>query len=106
MHPHLDRRRFLTWAAGATLCGWLGRLAAEAPAERRTKSCILLWMAGGPSHIDTFDLKPDATVQIRGEFRPIDTSVPGICISEHFPRFARLMQHAAILRGMSTLESD
>lgn len=107
MRSNPDRREFLTSAAACTtLCGWLGRLAAQAPEERRTKACILLWMAGGPSHIDTFDLKPDAPAQIRGEFRPIDTSVPGIRISEHFPRFARLLQHAAILRGMSTLESD
>jgi hypothetical protein len=63
-------------------------------------------MAGGPSHLDTFDLKPEAPDNIRGEFRPIDTSVAGIQISEHFPRFARLMRHAAILRSMSTLESD
>src|SRR5262245_11295172 len=106
MHANLGRREFLTSAAGATLCGWLGRVAAQASAGRRPRSCILLWMAGGPSHLDTFDLKPDAPERIRGEFRPIDTSVPGIRISEHFPRLARLMQHAAILRGMSTLESD
>jgi uncharacterized protein (DUF1501 family) len=107
MLPNLDRRGFLTSAAvGATLCGWLGRVAAQAPEGGRAKSCILLWMAGGPSHIDTFDPKPDAPEHIRGEFRPITTSVPGIRISEHFPRFANLMHHAAILRGMSTLESD
>ncbi len=104
---HLGRRGFLaSTVAGATLGGWLGRLAAQVPQPRPTKSCILLWMAGGPSHIDTFDPKPDAPELVRGEFRPIDTSVPGIRISEHFPRLARLMRHAAILRGMSTLESD
>src|SRR6188768_4378990 len=80
---------------------------ANAPlAKVKAKRCILLWMAGGPSHIDTFDPKPDAPAEIRGEFNAIDTSVSGIRISEHFPRFAKLMQHAAILRGMSTLESD
>src|SRR6476661_8774699 len=106
MHPSLSRREFVaSAAAGASLCGWLGRLAAAAP-PRRPRACILLWMAGGPSHIDTFDPKPDAPQNIRGEFRPIETSVSGIQISEHFPRFAKLMQHAAILRGMSTLESD
>lgn len=107
MNPHLGRRAFLASAtAGATLCGWLGRLAARSPVGPRPKSCILLWMAGGPSHIDTFDPKPDAPVNIRGEFSSIDTSVPGIRISEHFPKLARLMKHAAVLRGMSTLESD
>ena len=106
MDLNLDRRALLASAAGATLCGWLGRLAAAAPEEKRPKSCILLWMAGGPSHIDTFDLKPDAKADVRGEFKPIDTSVPGISISEHFPKFAKLTKHAAVLRGMSTLESD
>src|SRR4026207_373350 len=105
MHRTITRRALLsTVASTGVLSGWLGRLAAHAGEQPATKSCILLWMAGGPSHLDTFDLKPDAPVQVRGEFRPIDTSVPGIRISEHFPRFARLMQHAALLRGMSTLE--
>ena len=107
MDPNFGRREFLTAAAGATtLCGWLGRLAAQAPQGPRPKSCILLWMAGGPSHIDTFDPKPDAPANIRGEFKAIDTSVSGIRISEHFPKFARQMKHAAVLRGMSTVESD
>jgi Protein of unknown function (DUF1501) len=107
MHLNLGRREFLTSvAAGATLNGWLARVAAEAPKGPRPKACILLWMAGGPSHLDTFDLKPDAAVNVRGEFKAIDTSVPGVRISEHFPRLAKLMKHAAVLRGMSTLESD
>jgi len=107
MQPKLNRRSFLASAvAGASLSGWLARLAAGAPDGPRPKSCILLWMAGGPSHIDTFDPKPEAPADIRGEFSAIETSISGIRISEHFPRFAKLMQHAAILRGMSTLESD
>src|SRR5688572_9917121 len=112
MRPNLARRSFLkntaaAAAAGTSLGGWLGRLAAAAPPDgKRPKSCILLWMAGGPSHIDTFDPKPEAPADVRGELRAIETSVAGIRISEHFPRFAKLMQHAAILRGMSTLESD
>src|SRR5688572_19729374 len=105
MDLNLDRRGFVT-AAGATLSGWLGRVAAGAPDGPRPKSCILLWMAGGPSHIDTFDPKPEAPADVRGEFGAIETSVSGIRISEHFPRFARLVHHAAILRGMSTAESD
>lgn len=101
-----SRRNFLSLAATAPFSGWFGRLAARAADEPQAKSCILLWMAGGPSHLDTFDLKPDAPADIRGEFRPIETSVPGIAISEHFPQFAKLMDHAALLRGMSTAESD
>lgn len=106
------RRRDFLKATGltlgaASLSGWLPTLAAHAGDERdRRKACIVLWMTGGASHLDTFDLKPDARAEVRGEFRPIDTSVSGIQISEHFPRYARLIRHAAILRGMSTQEAD
>ena len=106
MHDTITRRGLLSLAAGGMLTGWLGRLAAQAAEQKEVKSCILLWMSGGPSHLDTFDLKPEASDKVRGEFRPIETSVPGIQISEHFPIFAKLMQHAALLRSMSTLESD
>ncbi|NBO66022.1 MAG: DUF1501 domain-containing protein [Acidobacteria bacterium] len=61
-----------------------------------------LWMDGGPSHKDTFDLKPGT--KDAGTFKEIDTSVPGIKISEHFPKLANLMHHGTILRGMSTAE--
>ena len=106
------RRRDFLKASGlslgcASLSGWLTTLAAHAAGERaRSKKCIVLWMTGGPSQLDTFDLKPEARAEVRGEFRPIATSVPGIQISEHFPRFACLMRHAAILRSMSTQEAD
>src|SRR3954454_7657940 len=105
MNLNLDRRGSPAAPPAAPLPGGLGRLAAR-PDGPRPKACILLWMAGGPSHIDTFDPKPDAPANVRGEFKPIDTAVPGIRIGEHFPRFAELMNHAAILRGMSTAESD
>lgn len=112
MQWYLPRRGFLSLAAGGAMSGWFGRLAAQAAAQAgaaeqpQAKSCILLWMNGGPSHLDTFDLKPEAPSTVRGDFKPIDTSVPGIQISEHFPLLATRMQHAAVLRGMSTLESD
>src|ERR1700758_2418202 len=82
--------------AGASMSGWFGLLAdqaarASAP-PARPKSCILLWMAGGPSHHDTFDPKPEAPAEIRGDLQAIATSVPGIQICERFPRFARLLQ--------------
>lgn len=74
-----------------------------APAERRgrARSVILLFLSGGPSHLDMFDLKPDAPEEIRGTFRPIDTNVPGIRISEHLPRTARVADKCAIIRSMS-----
>src|SRR5262249_18462110 len=110
----LSRRELLTLAAtgaGAlSLSGWLGPLAARgaAQAARGTphKSCVVLWMDGGPSHLDTFDPKPDAPESVRGVLRPIATAAPGLLISEKFPRLAPLMGHAAVLRGMSTEEAD
>jgi hypothetical protein len=107
----LSRRDLLKLSAAAVsagcFSGWLNVLAAraaQAPAaqQARHKRCVLLWMNGGPSHKDTFDPKPGTDNS--GPFRPIATSVPGVQISELFPRFAQQMQHAAILRGMSTLE--
>jgi hypothetical protein len=103
----VSRRDFLKVAAagvsGVSLSGWLDVLASRAAASgAKHKSCILLWMDGGPSHKDTFDPKPDG--EGAGEFKPIATSVPGIQISEHFPKFARLLNDAALLRGMSTSE--
>ncbi|RLS55810.1 MAG: DUF1501 domain-containing protein [Planctomycetota bacterium] len=84
---------------------WLPTLAAEtAAAPARKKSCILLWMPGGPSQIDTFDPKPGH--KNGGEFKPIDSSVPGIQISEHLPQLARQMEHLAIIRSMQTKEGD
>src|SRR5262245_14904373 len=56
----------------------------------RAKACILIFNYGGPSHQDTLDLKPDAPIEIRGEFQPIATRVPGIAVSEHLPRLSRL----------------
>src|SRR5947209_5935735 len=103
----LSRRDFCKLSAAGvsavSLSGWLNVLAARAAQTgAKTKSCVLLFMDGGPSHKDTFDLKPGT--KDGGEFKPIATNVPGIQISEHFPRFAKLMNHAAIVRGMSTGE--
>ncbi len=108
---NLTRREILRLSAagiaGASMSGWLGTLAAQAAQTKaRPKSCILLWMAGGPSHHDTFDPKPDAPADVRGDLKAIATSVPGIQVSERFPKFAQQMQHAAILRGMSTDEGE
>lgn len=110
----ITRRELLTLCAagvsGCSLSGWLAPLAARAAEQSRNggshKSCILLWMDGGPSHIETFDPKPDAAIQVRGELKSIATSVPDIRICEKFPELAKLMKHAAILRGMSTTEAD
>lgn len=67
----------------------------------RAKSCLLIFMWGGPSQLETWDPKPDAPREIRGEFRPIATDVPGVFIGEHFPRLARQMHRLAIVRSMA-----
>jgi hypothetical protein len=63
-------------------------------------SCILVFLNGGPSHLDMWDMKPEAPAEVRGEFKPIATSVPGIQLSEHLPRLARQAHHATILRSV------
>jgi hypothetical protein len=105
----LTRRAWLRRAglglAGASLSGWLGELAARAAGDpRRKRSCILLWMAGGPSQTDTFDLKPGHANG--GPFQEIDTAAPGVRIGEHFPRLAKQTKRLALLRSMRTKEGD
>ena len=81
----------------------LAARAAESPAKTaKPKSCILLWMAGGPSHKDTLDLKPDS--KGAGEFKPIKTSASGVLIGEHLPKVAEVMKFGAVVRGVSTAE--
>lgn len=72
----------------------------------RAKRCLLLFMWGGPSHIDTFDMKPDAPVEVRGEFRPISTSVPGTQVCEHLPTFARMMDQIALIRSVTHTDNN
>jgi hypothetical protein len=76
-------------------------LAADAtPARARADSCVLVFLNGGPSHLDMWDMKPSAPDGIRGEFKPISTSVPGIQLSEHLPKLAAHMHRATIVRSM------
>ena len=72
----------------------------------KVKHCILIWMAGGPSHIDTFDPKPDAPSDVKGEFKPIDTAVPGLRISEVFPNLAKMMDRVTLIRSVTSPEAD
>jgi hypothetical protein len=93
---------------------WLRARAAAArrPAARpagsfgKARACILIYNYGGPSHLDVLDLKPDAPQEIRGEFRPIATRVPGIAITEHLPRLATLANHYAIIRSVHHRDND
>jgi hypothetical protein len=107
--PHLSRRDLLKLSAAGvvstSLSGWLGTLAADTAANpQRKRSCILLWMNGGPSQMDTFDLKLGHANG--GPFRSIETSAPGLRISEHLPNVARYGHRMAVVRGMSTKEAD
>ncbi len=77
----------------------LQHLAAATGAPRKTVRCILLWMQGGPSHIDTLDPKPDAPAEIRGEFGTIPTTLTGVRITEHLPLLARQTDKLSIIRG-------
>src|SRR6266568_4153389 len=91
-------------AVGFSMSGWLRALAKETAGTTPKKSCILLWMNGGPSQMDTFDLKPGHPNG--GPIKEIATAVPGIKIGEHLPKVAAQMKHLAILRGMWTKEAD
>ena len=99
----IDRRGFLkigAFGAGLTLADMLrGRAAAaEAPASR--KSAIMIYLPGGPSHMDMYDLKPNAPKEYRGEFKPIATNVAGVQICEHFPLQARMWDKFAVIRSL------
>src|SRR5476651_2232178 len=101
----LSRRAWLQLTSagvvGCSMSGWLGGLASATDQNPdRKRSCILLWMSGGPSQLDTFDLKPRHANG--GPFREIATSVPGIKISEYLPGIARRMGDMALIRSMST----
>jgi hypothetical protein len=69
--------------------------------ERRRHACVFLFLFGGPSQIDLWDMKPEAPAEVRGEFRPIATSVPGIQVCEHLPRLAASMHRLCLLRSMT-----
>jgi hypothetical protein len=103
LRGEVGRRDFLT--AGGLAFGGLGLgsllgLEARAGTGSSHKSLINIYLPGGPSHLDMFDLKPDAPSEIRGEFRPIPTNVPGIRICELFPRMARMMDKFALVRSV------
>jgi hypothetical protein len=100
------RREFLKVGAlsafGLTLSGLLRAEALVPAASRRPISCILLWMGGGPSQLDTFDPKPDAPAEIRGEFGTVRTSIPGVHVSELLPRMATRLDKYSLLRSVTS----
>src|SRR5438477_11946817 len=107
--PILSRRDWLRLAAagvvGTSMSGWLDIVAAQTAKDpQRKRSCILLWMNGGPSQTDTFDLKPGHANG--GPFKEIQTSAPGLKISEHLPKIAKFGDKMAVIRSMATKEGD
>src|SRR5262245_55645024 len=120
-----ERREFLRRGAGLALASFvlpaaLSRYANQAQAAYRrqdnlgtdelrkgsAKSCILVYLLGGPPHLDMFDLKPNAPAEIRGPFRPIATRLPGFHVCEHLPRLANIAQKLAVIRSVSHPNSN
>jgi uncharacterized protein DUF1501 len=97
----LDRRTFLA-ASGLGLADlYVTGPASAAPGRAPARSVILFWLSGGASQIDTRDMKPDAPDVIRGEFKPIATSAPGVHLCEHLPLLARQAHHLATVRSLT-----
>jgi hypothetical protein len=105
----VQRRQFLRLGAlglgGLTLADLL-RLEARGASPVRGKSVIYVVLNGGPSHIDMWDLKPDAPAEYRGPFKPIATRLTGVRLCEHMPLQASMMDRLALLRGIRSLEND
>ena len=106
----IGRRQFLRagglGVAGLTLADLLRAEARAATPVKRPKSVIYVVLSGGLSHIDSWDLKPDAPAEFRGDFKPVRTRVPGIQICEHFPGQAGMMDRLTLLRGVRSVEND
>lgn len=101
----MQRRDFLRvgvlGASSVTLANYLQWSQAAEVTGAKAKSAIFINLAGGPTHLDTFDMKPDSPSEYRGEFNPIQTNVPGIEICEHLPKLAQCMDKFTILRGIT-----
>jgi uncharacterized protein (DUF1501 family) len=99
----VSRRGFLqigAFGAGLTLAELLRQRALGGAAPTRPKSAIMVYLPGGPSHLDMYDLKPDAPKEFRGEFKPIATNVPGVQICELFPMQAKMWDKLAVVRSV------
>ncbi len=119
-HQHrigIHRREFLqvgySGALGVGLSSLMAGRTASAEtnrgagrATRKPKSVIVIWLTGAPSHHDTFDMKPDAPAEIRGEFQPIASRTPGLLVCEHLPRLAARSDKYAIVRSLSHRDNN
>jgi hypothetical protein len=103
----ITRRSFLrigAFGAGLTLADMLRARALGTGSASSQKAAIMIYLPGGPSHMDMYDLKPNAPAEYRGEFRPINTNVPGIQICEHFPLQARMFDKLAVIRSIVSVD--
>src|SRR6478736_565745 len=80
--------------------------ASKAAPTRRARSVVLVFLTGAPSHLDMFDMKPDAPPEVRGEFKPIGTKVPGLQVCEHLPRLAARANKYALVRSLAHRENN
>jgi hypothetical protein len=115
--PGISRRELLS-AGGLGLLGLTlpdllrgqaqaaAKLRPSSPTFGKAKSCLIVFLNGGASHHDTFDMKPDAPAEIRGEFRPIASNVPGIRVCEHVPFLARQADKYTVVRSLSHLDTN
>jgi uncharacterized protein (DUF1501 family) len=105
-----DRRQFLRVSAagvvGATLPMAAGSAIGAEPGSGRAKSVLIVLLSGGPSQLDTLDPKPDAPAEVRGDFAPIKTAVPGIQVCEHLPKLAQQMNRWSIVRSLAHPEHN
>ena len=97
------RRAFL---AGSVFGLGLADALAWAKGPAAAKSCVLVWLDGGPSHLELFDLKPDAPAEIRGEFKATRTPLDGVRVCEHLPRLAKILDRTTILRSLTSPEGN
>ena len=106
----VDRREFLRVGGipllGISLANVLGPSAFASPSvslhTRSVRNCILVWLDGGPSHMDTFDLKPDAPVEVRGDLKPIATNVDGMQLCEHFSSLSKIADKLCVIRSLTS----
>lgn len=112
-HPHVSRRTVVQAGAlglmglGANhLRALQGAVAPDSPPKATAKSCIYIFLSGGLAQHDSFDLKPNAPAEIRGEFNPIPTQTPGLEICEHLPMLAQRSRHWAVLRSLTHPSND
>ncbi len=100
-HSLLNRRTFLVASAAGAAAVSGGTASADIPRAGAAKSTILFFLCGGASHIDTWDMKPEASLDYRGVFDPVDTAVPGMRLCEHLPLTAQQTQHIALVHGVT-----